>query len=282
MIAVPVTTLAGHIAALQHAGAVAIWPLDDPTISAGGFFRELSGHNWGLQSIGGQAAAAAGPYPDATAYRLTVVADDLYNQNPSSSWPSSFGQPALTVCAWYFFPSGVPDSYLNPRIGWVPANDRLAWDAGWNPGAASLTVVWGPAASSTSPINLSGQARSLLEGNWTHLTVVMDTTVVRLYVNGSLLGTGPLSPPPGTARPLNFRVFANGGGLGGPSMQALALFDRALTDQEVASLHYEPPAPPPAAGVKVWDGTQWVEGAAKGWDGSQWSPARVWTGEDWR
>jgi hypothetical protein len=40
---------------------------------------------------------------------------------------------------------------------------------------------------------------------------------------------------------------------------------------------------PPASGLKVWDGSTWVDGNPKVWDGAAWvlGSAKVWDGSAW-
>jgi hypothetical protein len=88
---------------------------------------------------------------------------------------------------------------------------------------------------------ISAEGYSLPVGNWYHLVGVYDGNFVRLYVNGSLVDSEPVSDMDATS--VDAGIGSNideGGRYFDGQIDELRVYERALSEQEVEDLHKAP------------------------------------------
>lgn len=258
---VAVQTLAGYVANARRLGASAIWPMNDPVgsaqaadVSGGNLHMPLqTGSIWGNTRFG-----VPGPYGDGTAFQVVQGWPGLARGSP---FPA-FNLDAATICYW-----------MNPvdRYGdlVIIGGAREWWPLMW----------WDVAAGGTNWQIIGGAQQFFgLPGawptNWVHVAGVVQGNQVRLFIDAVQRITGTIT---------GLSVAASSLAISGDDypIAALALFDYALTQAEIAEL-LAPPPPPEPGGASVWDGSEWVPASVQGWDGSQWRGAKVWDGQGWR
>ena len=90
-------------------------------------------------------------------------------------------------------------------------------------------AVGGASAASSVPLTPS---------TWTHVAGVSDGKNVAVYVNGQQVGTAPaaVSASAGTTEPLHIGADRDGAGLFAGNIDELALYDRALSPDEIGAI----------------------------------------------
>lgn len=178
-----------------------------------------------------------------------------------SSIITALKTPRRTIAAWI--------QQTAPTIGWVgefyvPTIDSGSW------GILFLSSQWHIQARNADGFVRCSVARPT-DSLFHHVAGTYDETNLRMYLDGTLVATQPLTAPLRTDATV-LRILDNSS----PSVivDDLQYFDTALSASEVADA-----ANPVIAGrsgkAKVWNGSSWVQHPAKVWNGSSWVTARL-------
>lgn len=198
---------------------------------------------------------------------LTQSASDVLLA-PSSILPS-LKTPRRSIAAWI--------RETSPVIGWVGQFYVSSIDSGsW--GILFISNQWCIQARNAGGFVRASVARPT-DSLFHHVVGTYDETNVKLYLDGALVSTQPITQPLRTDADQLYILQTTGSAV---TIDDLQYFDTALTPSEVVAA-----ADPIVAGrsgkAKVWDGSSWVQHPAKVWNGSSWVPAKLKThnGTDW-
>jgi hypothetical protein len=205
----------------------------------------------------------------------TTAVDLVGGNNLTYGGTYTLGQPGLELgpnCSVLFSASGtttgqwtgVPyNATLNPTNFtvecWVKATDatvqylvslqdRNNYGGGagrigyaiWKNNPTGFGMQWGTGATTTGSIN---SPNAVVVGNVYHVVGTYDGSTMSLYVNGNLDVSlaAPIYVPAGTNQP-GFSIASRNGNSPAPSyMQDVALYDRALTPEEILTHYQNPP-----------------------------------------
>jgi Concanavalin A-like lectin/glucanases superfamily/TIR domain len=217
-------------------GLVGYWPFDSKTINwATNTAQDLSGHgnNATLVNMSAVKSSVLGKIGEA----LQFDGSSTFAKAGNANLPA--GTAARSISVWIKTTQGVAANTF-PLIaeygitgtvgeyyglGLCPPSENAC---NYAPAGVAGLGVWGPGITSARPIN---------DGSWHHLVATFDGVNHRLYLDGVLQGTAPLT----TNTILNTYLF-----IGGPiqsvvtffngSIDELRIYDRALSAQEVSQL----------------------------------------------
>ncbi len=256
------------------AGMVSWWPGDGDT-------RDIIGDNDG--ALSGDASFASGKVGDA--FSLDGTGD--FVEIPHNA---SLNLPQFSVDAWVFIDPVVNAGQFNAFVGksngsTVGGGFWLAHDARNEAGfpvtedALHFTVNGGPSGASDAFLK-----NSVPESGFYHLTGTFDGSQARLYVNGSLVDTGPAIPGvtfntfPLRIGAINLKERTGIDDRFEGIIDEVELFDRALSEAEIRSIFHAgsagkikpPPGPvePPAGMVSWWPGDGNARDIVNGNDGA--------------
>jgi hypothetical protein len=294
--------MAAHLAALRRTEPIGIWLLGSeseleevdtwPMVRAldAPIYWHIAGYGPGENPAARPVWGRPGPFPDAHSIEFTHGSWSLWNYPNASDWrgywwPQSLRQPRMTWACWInknpyapALPPGAAMVFGNLAVSWrgaVPVNDYgwWWWYADRQPWA-DAGVAW---PGGVNPLGPFPNALAFDSTRWWHICIVMDGNQARAYVNGGQAATGTLSPAPSTGEPSVVNMAGHGA-----RFAALAIWDRALTDLEVAELPFAYQIP--AAITKVYTAQGWQEANVGGWAGAGpgWRGAKVWTGSRWQ
>lgn len=235
-------------AAPLPAGLVGFWPLD-------GDGRDAVGGNPGI--VGARTVflpGAVGLAAQSGRDILNDPRDDLANPLPLFQTPAplegvAFGERPVTLAGWFRRDGGAK---LKGDPAPRGALMGLAWADVWsreryvvlNPASGRLEVLDGPPDFRANV--LSGPV--VPPNVWHHLALVCEGRRTRLFVNGALVADGNFPQPLADRLGLLAGSWAVGGGFSG-GVDEVALFNRALTTEEIVALRDQPlprvvPLPP--------------------------------------
>jgi autotransporter-associated beta strand protein len=128
---------------------------------------------------------------------------------------------------------------LQDRAIYSGVSGRMGY-AIWKNNPTGFGMQWGTGATTTGSIN---SPNAVVVGNVYHVVGTYDGTTMSLYENGVLVNSldAPIYQPAGTNQP-GFSIGSRNGVSPAPSyMQDVALYDRALTPDEILTHYQNPP-----------------------------------------
>ncbi len=183
------------------------------------------------------------------AYRFDGVDDYLkvdYNPrlNFGASLPSEPGSGDFTFDAWVRTCS-FNESY-KPIVNKWSSRTGMVWPPGYEFGITSYNLMLSYADASGVPISFHASALGLMNTAWHHVAVAVDrdqTDGVTFYLDGAPIGVRQNPTSLMQSLDNDFPLLIGGdltGGLRGywmDDLDELEIFDRALTDEEIASIY---------------------------------------------
>jgi hypothetical protein len=171
-----------------------------------------------------------------------------------------------TVMAWV--------KETSPVIGWVLELHSSSIASGsW--GMLFLSSQWHIQARNSSGFVRASVARPT-DSQFHHVAGTYDGVSVRLYLDGVLVSTQPLTEPLRNDADV-FRFQDNSSP--NVTIDDVRFFDEALDQATISSLMSTPVTAGRSGRPKVWNGSTWIPYPAKVWNGSAWVEAAM-TGHD--
>jgi len=199
---------------------------------------------------------------------LTQAGSDI--QLAPSSVLAAVKTPQRTIAAWI--------KETIPETGWVGELYISSIDSGsW--GILFLSGQWHIQARNAGGFVRCSVARPT-DSLFHHVAGTYDGVNVKMYLDGVLVATQPLTAPMRTDAD-ELRVLDNTSS--SITVDDLQYFDFAASLSEVSTIMSNPVVPVRSGKPKVWDGSAWVPRPAKVWNGSTWVPAKMksYNGTDW-
>lgn len=187
----------------------------------------------------------------------------------SSTILTALKTPNRTVAAWI--------QETAPTIGWVGEFYLSSIDSGsW--GILFLSNQWHIQARNADGFVRCSVARPT-DSLFHHVAGTYDGVNVRMYLDGTLVATQPLTAPLRSDAD-SFKIFDNVGST--IVVDDLQYFDTALSPSQVADAMV-PVVTGRSGKSKVWNGSTWAQHQAKVWNGSTWVNAKIkgHDGTDW-
>lgn len=178
--------------------------------------------------------------------------------------------PNRTIAAWI--------KETSPITGWVGEFYISSIDSGsW--GILFLSGQWHIQARNAGGLVRCSVARPT-DSLFHHIAGTYDGFNVRMYLDGALVATQPLTGPLRTDADV-LRVLDNTSS--SVVVDDLQYFDVAASLSEVNAIMTNPVVPIRSGKPKVWNGSAWVPHQAKVWNGSTWVNAKMkaYDGTDW-
>jgi len=126
---------------------------------------------------------------------------------------------------------------VDKSLGWV---DSTGWGFNGDSSSGQVTFLMGIGGQGNSNFVAVTSTNGLLDSLFHHLAGVWDGNNLKLYVDGVLHGSAPLSTPANNGRPLNIGVSWGGGtptaaffGI----VDELSIYQRALSDSEIQAIY---------------------------------------------
>jgi predicted outer membrane repeat protein len=178
------------------------------------------------------------------------------------TWNPSAGTGQLTVALWIRWDGPVPDVW----------QDIIVKRDSWNEqGTEEMWVMGIGKDSHIINFNRTGEwpwcgDRILPIGQWSHVAVTFDGTIMIFYVDGQETGRGDFSFGPKTDSSLNIGAgYSNGWGGFHGALDEIRLYNIALSPDEIIGLaaHYDASNPQPANGsthTESWVTLRWSPG----------------------
>lgn len=191
---------------------------------------------------------------------LTQAGSDI--QLAPSSVLAAVKTPQRTIAAWI--------KETTSETGWVGEMYVSSIDSGsW--GILFLSDQWHIQARNAGGFVRCSVARPT-DSLFHHVAGTYDGVNVKMYLDGILVATQPLTAPMRTDAD-QLRILDNTSS--SITVDDLQYFDFAATLSEVATIMTTPVVPVRSGKPKVWDGSTWVPRQAKVWNGSSWVNAQM-------
>lgn len=178
--------------------------------------------------------------------------------------------PNRTFMAWVKETSSV--------TAWVLELHNSSIDSGtW--GLLFLSGQWNIQARNASGFVRASVARPT-DGLFHHVAGTYDGVNVRLYLDGTLVATQPLTAPLRTDAD-GFRIQDQSGSA--VTIDDVRFFDEALDQATISALMATPVTAGRSGKPKTWSGSLWNLHQAKVWSGSSWDPVPIagYDGSNW-